>query len=188
MSLNPITALFGMAGKAWGEYQGRKAAAEAGAARIEEKKIELRAAKIEAQTTLTLSRAQAESARYSQRLAADADHDARVQANRQHTKMDEFLILTFSAIFILPFAAPVLDLLVRTTACAVGDCMPFGFSLGLQKTVAEGWAAHGYDKAPLWFEFAMIGILVSTLGLMRLFQSFFSAFKMKFFGGSGHAK
>lgn len=172
MNLNPITAIFGIAGKAWGAYQGRKAAAEAGARTIEEKKTQLRAARLEAKTSITLARAQAKSTRFSQRLAADADHDARVQANRQHTKMDEFLILVFSAIFLLPFIAPIVDLVARGLACAFGHCPPFGLTLGLGDIVAQGWKAHGYDQAPWWFEFAMVGILVSTLGLMRVLNIF----------------
>lgn len=181
--MNPIQAIFGIAGRAWGAYQGRKAAAEAGAQKVEEKKVQLRAARVEAQITTTLARAKAKSERFTQRLAAASDHDARVQANRQFSKMDELLIVTFLAIFVLPFLAPILDLIAAGIACVVSQCPAAGWSLGLADVVAQGWAAHGYDKAPLWFEFAMVGILVSTLGLMQLFNSFFGALKNKFFGG-----
>ena len=47
----------------------------------------------------------------------------------------------------------------------------------MQPHMAAGWAAM--DKAPLMFQFAIFGILISTLGLMRLFKIMFKIGKAK---------
>jgi len=40
--------------------------------------------------------------------------------------------------------------------------------------MAAGWQAMGYQGAPWYFEFVIVGIAVSTLGLMRLFRAFWA--------------
>jgi len=42
----------------------------------------------------------------------------------------------------------------------------------LQPYMANGWQTMGYKGAPWYFEFVIVGIVVSTLGLMRLFRVF----------------
>ncbi len=160
MPFNPIATILGAAGDAFGAYQGRKAAAEAGARRLALKKIDVKVARLEAKEN-----------RLRERGKADAEYDLQVLRNRDTTKMDEFLILFFAAIFALPF----LNAIILALTCAVGSCV----DLGLDDAIHAGWRAHGYDGAPWWFEFAMIGILVSTLGLMRLFRIFVESFKVK---------
>lgn len=76
----------------------------------------------------------------------DNDYDTQVLKNRNNTLADEFIILVWFGLFIAHF---IPDYAVIMSA---------------------GWAAMGYGGVPWWFEFGMVGILVSTLGLMRLFK------------------
>ncbi len=133
-----------LAGKVIGRYQARKAVKAAAAVRIEQKRADLEVARIEAEIR-----------RQERTDTADADYDLQVLRNRERSRADEVLIGIFAGIFILPFV----DALQATWS---------GRRLGLAEAVAAGWRAHGYGGAPWWFEFAMVGILVSTLGLFRL--------------------
>ena len=141
-----IGIIAGLAGEVIGRFQARKKAKQAAAGRIEQKRADLEVAKIEAE----ISRAK-------RMDSADADYDIQVLRNRERSWADEALIAIFAGIFILPFA----DALQATWS---------GRLLGLAGAVADGWRAHGYDGAAWWFEFAMVGILVSTLGLFRLLR------------------
>ena len=85
----------------------------------------------------------------------DADYDQKVLDNRKYTLMDDFLITFWLVIFVMHF---------------IPDHAP---------KMAAGWTAIG--KAPWWFQFGMLGILVSTLGLMRLFRMY-TENKFKFGG------
>lgn len=135
------------AGQIVGRYQARKKAKQAAAARIEQNRADLEVTRIEA-----------EIARAKRTDIADADYDLQVLRNRERSWADEVLIAIFAGIFILPF----IDALQAIWS---------GKLLGLAGAVADGWRAHGYDGAPWLFEFAMVGILVSTLGLFRLLRS-----------------
>lgn len=181
MNLNPITAIVGAVGSAWGAYQGRKAAAEAGARDLEAQKIKYRAETQAGARRVQLKKIDVEIARLEgkerrlrERGKADAEYDLQVLRNREGTRMDEFLILLFAAIF----AAPFIGAIIHSVTCALGFCTDFGISAAVQ----NAWQAHGYDSAPWWFEFAMVGILVSTLGLMRVLRLFVNSLKMKFRG------
>jgi hypothetical protein len=77
---------------------------------------------------------------------ADADYDQKVLDNRKYTIMDDVLIVFWLIVFI------------------------FHFIPDYAATMQKGWVAIG--KAPWWFQFGMLGILVSTLGLMRLFRMY----------------
>lgn len=77
---------------------------------------------------------------------ADSGYDQKVLDNRKHTIMDDILIVFWLAVFLAHF---------------IPDYAP---------KMAAGWTA--IDKAPWWFQFGMLGILVSTLGLMRLFRMY----------------
>ena len=135
-----------VAGEIVGQYQARKLAKVASASRIEEKRIDVELARLEA-----------DAARHIRQAAHDSDYDLQVLRNRERSWADEILIAIFAGIFTLPF----LDALQATFS---------GERFGLAEAVSEGWQAHGYQGAPWWFEFAMVGILVSTLGLFRLFR------------------
>lgn len=87
---------------------------------------------------------------------ADADYDQKVLDNRKYTIMDDVLIIFWLTVFVMHF---------------IPDYAP---------KMAAGWTAIG--KAPWWFQFGMLGILVSTLGLMRLFRMY-TENKFKFGGG-----
>ncbi|KZN31769.1 hypothetical protein N475_04740 [Pseudoalteromonas luteoviolacea DSM 6061] len=78
----------------------------------------------------------------------DADYDLLVLKRRDRTIMDEVIILFFLTLFVLHFI-PV-----------------------MQPYMADGWEAMGYNGVPWYVEFIMVGITVSTLGLMRLFRTF----------------
>jgi hypothetical protein len=80
----------------------------------------------------------------------DASYDMQVLKNREHTLADEFLIITVVIIWLLHY-------------------IPY-----MQPYMASGWVAMGYEGVPWWFEFVIVGIFVSTLGLMRLFRLFFN--------------
>ena len=142
-----IGIIAGLAGEVIGRFQARKKAKQAAAARIEQKRADLEVTKIEAE----ISRAK-------RMDTADVDYDIQVLRNRERSWADEVLIAIFAGIFILPFAD------------ALQQAIWGGELLGLAGAVADGWRAHGYDGAPWWFEFAMVGILVSTLGLFRLLR------------------
>ncbi|MDD9822301.1 MAG: hypothetical protein OXU98_05380 [Gammaproteobacteria bacterium] len=182
MNLNPITALFGVAGKAWGVYHGRKAAAEAGARALQEKEMEVAAAKMEARAAVKIAKMERKAKHVQGTLDADSNYDLQVLKNRQGSVFDEVLIGVFCFVFLVPFVAPFIDAMFRAAACVLGECPPADFSFGFAETIAKGWAAHGYARAPWWFEFAMVGILVSTLGLMRVLRLFIESLKLKLGG------
>lgn len=76
--------------------------------------------------------------------SADISYDMQVLKNRALSVMDEILIVFWLVVFSLHFIPEYAD------------------------TMDAGWKA--INKAPWWFQFGMLGILVSTLGLMRLFR------------------
>lgn len=170
--MNPLAAVFGIAGKAFGAYQGRKAAAEAGARALEEKSLELAAAKMTAKAALKIAKLERKAAAVSNALNADSNYDLQALKNRAGTWIDEMLIILFCLVFLAPFIGSAIYLV----SCAFDACVDFQ----LERAVAAGWQAHGYARAPWWFEFAMVGILVSTLGLMRFFKLFIDTFKARF--------
>lgn len=79
----------------------------------------------------------------------DSDYDLLVLKNRDKTIIDEIIILFFLSLFVCHFIP------------------------AMQPYMASGWQAMGYKGAPWYFEFVIVGIAVSTLGLMRLFRAFF---------------
>lgn len=87
-------------------------------------------------------------------LERDNDYDMQVLRNRDKTMADEIIVFLWFSVFVSHF---------------IPQTQPY---------MAEGWASMGYTDGPAWwFEFGMVGILVSTLGLMRLFKMFFGKFK-----------
>jgi hypothetical protein len=76
--------------------------------------------------------------------SADISYDLQVLKNRALSIMDEILIVFWLVVFSLHFIP------------------------AYAATMDKGWQAIA--KAPWWFQFGMLGILVSTLGLMRLFR------------------
>ena len=76
----------------------------------------------------------------------DTDYDQKVLDNRRYTIMDDILIVFWLIVFI------------------------FHFIPDYAATMKKGWLA--INQAPWWFQFGMLGILVSTLGLMRLFRMY----------------
>ena len=74
----------------------------------------------------------------------DFDYDQQVLRNRERSIIDEVLIIFFMAIFAMHFIP------------------------SLQTYMLKGWEAM--EAAPFFFHFTIIGIVISTLGLMRLFR------------------
>ncbi len=148
MTLNPIAAIANTAGKAFGAYQGRKQAAEAGAFRVEEAKINAR-----------VKREEADANRYSLQSTQDATYDQHVLRNRTRSWTDDYLIFIFTfPIFLLFVVAPIGLVFAQTD---------FGL------LVHVGASLQALNNAPDWYMFVIIGIAVSTLGLMGLFRLWF---------------
>ncbi|MCL1123315.1 hypothetical protein [Shewanella surugensis] len=116
----------------------------------ERKRIAAESAKmlVDAEIKLKISKLEAKARRFEQTANNDADYDMQVLKNRNESLMDNVIIFVFSALLIAHFIPP------------------------LQPYIAGGWHAMGYKGAPWWFEFIIVGIAVSTLGLMGLFRIF----------------
>jgi hypothetical protein len=102
-----------------------------------------------AESNLKIAKFKAEENRLLNSENNDTDYDMQVLKNRKNTYMDEIIIVFFLALFAMHF-------------------LP-----GTQPIMLKGWTAMGYKGAPWYFEFIIVGIAVSTLGLMRLFRIFF---------------
>jgi hypothetical protein len=100
----------------------------------------------QAKVNLKLAKLKAQEKRFDIEQTGDVDYDLQVLQNRSETIVDDIVIITWLIIFISHFIP------------------------ALQPHMAKGWLAMGYEQVPWWFEFGMVGILVSTLGLMRLFR------------------
>lgn len=109
-------------------------------------KLKIASAKIE----FKVAKWQARATRLAAKESNDASYDMQVLKNREHSYADEFLIGMMMLLFLMHFV-PV-----------------------MQPYMVKGWAAMGYSGVPWWFEFVMVGIFVSTLGLMRLFRLFWT--------------
>ena len=107
----------------------------------------------EAKVELEVTKIKAEIEQVTISATRDSDYDMQVLKNRNNTYADEFIILVWFVLFLLHFVPEYATVM------------------------AQGWAAMGYKGAPWWFEFGMVGILISTLGLMRLFKLWISNFK-----------
>ncbi|WP_299002336.1 hypothetical protein [uncultured Shewanella sp.] len=116
----------------------------------ERKRLAAESAKmlVDAEIKLKISKLEAKARRFEQTANNDADYDMQVLKNRNESLMDNFIIIIFSALLIAHFIST------------------------LQPYIAKGWLAMGYRGAPWWFEFIIVGIAVSTLGLMGLFRIF----------------
>ena len=101
----------------------------------------------EKEVDLKIAKIDAAIKRQTTELARDNDYDMQVLRNRDKTYADEAIIFLWFAVFIAHF-------------------LPY-----TQPYMAEGWSSMGYTDGPAWwFEFGMVGILVSTLGLMRILK------------------
>ena len=114
---------------------------------------EILLAKVQAKIKTIEARAERESTR----MAGEFDYDQQVLKNRESSWADEFIIVAIFFIFLAPFVGGIF------AAWTGGENV-------LAQAVNAGWKAHGYDGAPWWFEFAIVGIMVSTLGLFRFFK------------------
>lgn len=114
---------------------------------VKEKRIHQAVAEQEAAHGVKLAKLGAKQRRFEMKHQATTDYDQQVLENRRFTIMDEVLIAVWLGVFIAHFIKP------------------------LQPYMKVGWQAMGYNSGPpWWFEFGMVGILISTLGLMALFK------------------
>tara|TARA_R100000406_G_scaffold96160_1_gene92933 strand:+ start:1143 stop:1595 length:453 start_codon:yes stop_codon:yes gene_type:complete len=105
-------------------------------------KLSLEQAKID----LDVSKLKAQIKQQETQAANDMTYDMQVLKNRRESLIDEFIILGFFVIMILTFVPAT------------------------QATMAEGWRA--LNNTAWWFEFGIVGILVSTLGLKDVLRIF----------------
>ncbi|MGI2072640.1 hypothetical protein [Shewanella baltica] len=108
-----------------------------------------------AEVNLKIARFAAEAKRLENQENNDSSYDQTVLNNRRESLMDELIIFVFLGLFICHFI-PV-----------------------MQPYMNGGWLAMGYSGAPWFFEFVIVGVAVSTLGLMRLFRAFWQAKEKK---------
>ncbi|MCL1072989.1 hypothetical protein [Shewanella dokdonensis] len=127
-----------------GGYTERKKIAAETAADEAKAKSALKIAKLNAQAR----KVELDAERTAATEENDSSYDNQVLANRRDSYADEFIIAVFLGIFIAHFIP------------------------ALQPYMHAGWVAMGYTGIPWWYEFVIVGICVSTLGLMRLFRIF----------------
>ena len=100
----------------------------------------------QAKVNLDVAKLNAQIKQQQTQAANNMTYDMQVLKNRRESFIDEFIILGFFVIMILTF-------------------MP-----ATQATMAEGWRA--LNNTAWWFEFGIVGILVSTLGLKDVLRIF----------------
>lgn len=117
----------------------------------ERKKIAAESARdiAQAEVDFKVAKLVAKTRRLEEQETNDADYDMQVLKNRAETFMDDFFIIVFLTIFIMHFIPAT------------------------QPYMHKGWLAMGYNGVPWFMEFILVGVAVSTLGLMRLFRVFF---------------
>lgn len=103
-----------------------------------------------AKTDLKVAKLEAAAERERSEAKNDNDYDLAALNNRRSSYMDEVIIVVFLGLYVAHFIPQ------------------------LQPYMSGGWAAMGYKGVPWYFEFVIVGISVSTLGLMRLFRAFWA--------------
>lgn len=126
-------------------------------AKLEQARLdkELARTKIQGEIDIAKARFEAEMKRATVEGDRDWQYDMRALERRDKTWADEFIILCWFAVFVGGFIWVLAD-----PANAPARLM-------------AAWQA--IDTAPIWYQFGMLLILVSTLGGMRLFRLFFGA-------------
>jgi uncharacterized ion transporter superfamily protein YfcC len=100
----------------------------------------------QAKIDLAISKLQAQVKQQETQAENDMSYDMQVLKNRRESLIDEFIIVGFFIIMILTFIPAT------------------------QATMAQGWKA--LNDTAWWFEFGIVGILVSTLGLKDVLRIF----------------
>lgn len=93
----------------------------------------------EAKLNLKLARLETESKQIQQQATLDGTYDQMAQQQKRYTYADEFITLSVFGMLFLTFIPQT------------------------QETMNRGWEA--LNNAPFWFEFIIVGIVVSTFGL-----------------------
>jgi uncharacterized ion transporter superfamily protein YfcC len=105
-------------------------------------KVSIAQAKID----LAISKLQAQVKQQETQAANDMSYDMQVLKNRRESIIDDIIIVAFIILVILTFIPAT------------------------QPTMAQGWKA--LNDTAWWFEFGIVGILVSTLGLKDVLRIF----------------
>lgn len=101
----------------------------------------------EAEVALKLTKLTAKAKQIERESEMDFDYDTQVLKNRNNTFADELIIMIWFIVFMMHFIPAT------------------------QPYMNAGWVSMGYIDGPAWwFEFGMVGILVSTLGLFRILK------------------
>jgi uncharacterized ion transporter superfamily protein YfcC len=100
----------------------------------------------QAKIDLAISKLQAQVKQQQTQAANDMSYDMQVLKNRRESIIDEIIIVAFIILLILTFIPAT------------------------QATMAKGWQA--LNDTAWWFEFGIVGILVSTLGLKDVLRIF----------------
>jgi uncharacterized ion transporter superfamily protein YfcC len=132
---NLIGSVVGTVGDVVKKDQAIKEIKEKGKLSIEQAKVDLNVAKLNAEIK-----------RQETQASNDMTYDMQVLKNRRESLIDEFIIIGFFIIMILTFIPAT------------------------QETMARGWQA--LNDTAWWFEFGIVGILVSTLGLKDVLRIF----------------
>lgn len=122
-----------------------------GTLKLKKAKIRLKQAKVEAK----IADQEARSKHALAQQGNDISYDMQVLRNRATSWLDELIVSAFVLLIALHFIPAT------------------------QPYMASGWRSMGYDSAPWWLEFAILGILVSTLGLMGVLRVFVSKIGQK---------
>ena len=100
-----------------------------------------------------LAKLNAESERVKRESEMDMTYDLIALKQKKYTWADEFILVSFFSILLLTF-------------------IPY-----TQKAMSIGWIA--LNNAPWWFEFGLVGMLVSTFGLKGVLRELLNANPLK---------
>lgn len=115
-----------------------------------EAKAKQAVAKVEADTEVIVANAKSKATIAEKDAEAANDIDLITVKNKNNTYMDNIVVLTFLGTYIAMFVP------------------------SLQPYVAQGF--ENFKDAPDWFQYIMYGIVISELGLRRMFMKFFEIF------------
>lgn len=107
----------------------------------------------EAKIGFRLAKLNAESQRIKRESEMDMTYDLIALKQKKYTWADEFILVSFFSILLLTF-------------------IPY-----TQDAMSIGWVA--LNEAPWWFEFGLVGMLVSTFGLKGVLREFLNSNPLK---------
>ena len=161
--LNIIGSLLGQAGGIVSKGQEIKQIKEQGKVDLAQAQIDLKLEEIKAKKNLAISKLQAEANKELTQSNNDSAYDLAALKAAEKSWKDEFVMLSTFMILLLHFVTPIIIIF-----------MPDFVGIDFTPT----WKA--LSLAPWWFEFAICGILVHTLGLKGVLRMFLNGSLNKF--------